>query len=109
MVPSTMKRTMEKNRIAQSNERELGGVESGSCFLSVRFENLIRLLKLFTKSRQQCKDDQNRVGETHGYIRIQDKLLSSFYKDNMKVWERDRIQHVGRHRPLGRLHGVGRL
>lgn len=86
--------------------RERWEVESGVlfylcyCFIYVRLERLLSLLKLFAKSSQQYKDDQNKIpifqeftsleGEKYGYIRIQEKLQVPFTKDNMKVWKRKR-------------------
>lgn len=65
--------------IAQGNE-----IEMGTCLSCVRDGKLTRPLKLFTKSRQQYKDDRDRVpifqeftslvGEKNKYIRIQEKL-----------------------------------
>lgn len=45
----------------------------GSCFSYVRCEEPIRLLKLFTKSSQQYKDDQDRVPNFYEFISLREK------------------------------------
>lgn len=74
MVVSTKKRKTGRGTELLSTMRERREDRNrGSCFSYVRREKPTRLLKLFTKSSQQYKDDQDRVPIFYEFISLREK------------------------------------